>query len=163
VTRQWQRGGGARFQCVRVHHPPHLFERGAVLGPELDEAAADDVLGCVGLRRADRADRDHWSDAAAERRGLRLAPGEDVEDLLRLLGLQHGVAQFGVLALNAVSRQVVQNLQLRGFVDVTSEPVTLQWSPLLSFLGLFVAGLAVMAWMLSRVIAAARRAPAPAR
>jgi len=68
-----------------------------------------------------------------------------------------GLAQFGVLALNAVSRQVVQNLQLRRFVDVTSEPVTLQWSPLLSFLALFVAGLAVIAWMLSKVVAAERR------
>jgi hypothetical protein len=68
-----------------------------------------------------------------------------------------GLAQFGVLALNAVSRQVVQNLQLRRFVDVTSEPVTLQWSPLLCFLALFVAGLAVVAWMLSKVVAAERR------
>jgi hypothetical protein len=81
----------------------------------------------------------------------------------RALAWTIGFAQFGVLALNAVSRQVVQNLQLRGFVDVTSEPVTLQWSPLLSFLGLFVAGLAVMAWMLSRVIAATRRGPAHGR
>jgi hypothetical protein len=64
-----------------------------------------------------------------------------------------GIAQFGVLALNAVSRQVVQNLQLSPFVDVASEPVSLQWSPLLSFLALFVAGLAVIIWMLSRAAA----------
>jgi hypothetical protein len=72
-----------------------------------------------------------------------------------------GIAQFGVLALNAVSRQVVQNLQLGRFVDVVSEPVNLQWSPLLSFLVLFVAGLAVIIWMLRKAAAAGRRRLAP--
>jgi hypothetical protein len=72
-----------------------------------------------------------------------------------------GIAQFGVLALNAVSRQVVQNLQLDRFVDVVSEPVSLQWSPLLSFLVLFVAGVAVIIWMLSKAVAAGRRRLAP--
>jgi hypothetical protein len=67
-----------------------------------------------------------------------------------------GLAQFGVLALNAVSRQLVQNLQLEGFVDVVREPVSLQWSPLLSFLLLFVMGLAVIIWMLSKAAAAGR-------
>jgi hypothetical protein len=71
-----------------------------------------------------------------------------------------GSAQFAVLALNAVSRQVVQNLQLDRFVDVATEPVSLQWSPLLLFLALFVAGLVVIAWMLSKT-AAARRSDLP--
>jgi hypothetical protein len=74
----------------------------------------------------------------------------------RALTLAVGIAQFGVLALNAVSRQLVQNLQLDRFVDVASEPVTLQWSPLLSFLALFVIGLAVIAWMLNKTVAALR-------
>jgi hypothetical protein len=66
------------------------------------------------------------------------------------------IAQLGVLALNAVSRQVVQNLQLDRFVDVVSEPVSLQWSPLLSFLLLFVIGLAVIIWMLTKAATAGR-------
>jgi hypothetical protein len=71
-----------------------------------------------------------------------------------------GGAQLAVLALNAVSRQVVQNLQLDRFVDVAAEPVSLQWSPLLLFLALFVTGLAVIAWMLSKT-AAVRRGDLP--
>jgi hypothetical protein len=62
-----------------------------------------------------------------------------------------GAAQVGVLAANGISRQVVQNAELRRFLDVTSETVRMQWSPLLVFLILFVAGLAVVAWMVRRV------------
>lgn len=71
------------------------------------------------------------------------------------------VAQLGVLAVNAISRQVVQNLNLKGFgqqkfFDVSAQPVHVQWSPLLVFLALFVAGLGVIGWMIAQVI----RAPA---
>jgi hypothetical protein len=73
-----------------------------------------------------------------------------------------GVAQFGVLALNATSRQVVQNIELRRFVDVTAEPLNIQWSPLVVFLLLFVGGLIVVGWMVSKALAAGRQ-PAAAR
>jgi hypothetical protein len=58
------------------------------------------------------------------------------------------LAQFLALALNATSRQIVQNAELRPFLDVTAEPVQIQWSPLILFLLLLVLGLGIIAWML---------------
>lgn len=72
------------------------------------------------------------------------------------LALATGVSQFGVLAFNAISRQVVQNAELSQFLDVAAEPVKMQWSPLILFLVLFVAGLGVVTWMISRLVAAGR-------
>jgi len=80
--------------------------------------------------------------------------------LRRGLGFAAAFAQFDVLAFNAVSRQVVQNLELRPFLDAAAEPVHMQWSPLLLFLALFVSGLAVILWMVRKVIAAAPSTPA---
>jgi hypothetical protein len=68
-----------------------------------------------------------------------------------------GLAQFGVLALNAISRQALQNFDVLRYVDITAEPVKMQWSPLILFLVLFVAGLSVVAWMVSKVIAVERQ------
>lgn len=73
-----------------------------------------------------------------------------------------GLLQVVVLALNAISRQVVQNAELRRFLDVTAERLQIQWSPLVLFLLLFVAGLGVVAWMIARALEASRQ-PAPAR
>lgn len=73
------------------------------------------------------------------------------------LALAVGLAQLGVLALNATSRQVVQNAELRPYLDVAAEQVKTQWSPLVVFLGLFVAGLAAIAWMVSKMVAASRK------
>ncbi len=77
----------------------------------------------------------------------------------RGLALLIGLAQFGALALHAISRQVVQNLELAPYLDVTAETVNLQWSPLILFLALFAAGLGVIVWMISQV-AKAHRQPA---
>lgn len=77
------------------------------------------------------------------------------------LALLTGLAQFGVLAQFAIVRQVVQNVELSPFLDVTAEPVHTQWSTLLLFLGLFVVGLGVVIWMLSKAVAAERRPVAP--
>ena len=68
-----------------------------------------------------------------------------------------GLAQFGVLALNAISRQALQNFDVLRYIDITAEPVKMQWSPLILFLVLFVAGLSVVAWMVSKVIAVERQ------
>ncbi len=62
------------------------------------------------------------------------------------------LAQLGVLAINAISRQVVQNLELVPVFKVAEVPVNTQWSPLLVFLLLFVAAVLVVAWMLWQVI-----------
>lgn len=76
--------------------------------------------------------------------------------MTRALALVTALAQAGVVGLNAISRQVVQNAELRRFVDVTTEPVNLQTSPLIVFLLLFVAGLVVVGWMVSKALVAAR-------
>ena len=69
-----------------------------------------------------------------------------------------GIAQVGVLALNAASRQIVQNTELKKFIDISAEQVNMQWSPMITFLVLFVAGLGVVVWMVSKVIAAEKQA-----
>jgi len=62
------------------------------------------------------------------------------------------LAQFGVLAVNAVSRQAVQNINLGKYLDVSSQPLDVQWSPLILFLVVFVLGLAVVGWMLAQIV-----------
>ena len=62
-----------------------------------------------------------------------------------------GIAQFGVLGINAASRQLVQQVELAPYFDVTRQPVETQWSPLVIFLAAFVLGLAVIAWMIYQV------------
>ena len=59
--------------------------------------------------------------------------------------------QFGVLGVNAVSRQMVQNLNLEPFLDVWAQPVAVQWGPLVMFLVVFVVGLVVIGWMIAQV------------
>jgi len=61
------------------------------------------------------------------------------------------LAQFGVLAINAISRQVVQNVNLAGYLDVSAQPSAVQWGPLAGFLIVFVLGLGVVAWMLAQL------------
>ncbi|MCL6641739.1 MAG: hypothetical protein K6T71_00235 [Candidatus Bipolaricaulota bacterium] len=77
--------------------------------------------------------------------------------ITQALAILTGLAQFGVLALNAISRQIVQNIELGKFLDVTAEPVNLQLSPLIVFLVLFVAGLGVVVWMVGKVWQAERQ------
>jgi hypothetical protein len=67
------------------------------------------------------------------------------------------VLQFIALALNAVCRQLVQNAELKPFIDVAAAPLDIQWSPLILFLLIFVAGLGVVFWMLGKVVEANRR------
>jgi hypothetical protein len=81
--------------------------------------------------------------------------------ITRTLAILTGLAQVGVLALNAISRQIVQNIELSKFLDVTAEPVNLQLSPLIVFLVLFVAGLGVVLWMIEQVRRAERQPTKP--
>jgi hypothetical protein len=62
------------------------------------------------------------------------------------------LCQFGVLALNAVSRQIVQNLNLQRFLDVSAQPTDVQWGPLAMFLIAFAIGLLVVGWMIWQVV-----------
>ena len=62
-----------------------------------------------------------------------------------------GLAQFGVLGINAVSRQIVQNLEIGRHFQVLDQATDVQWSPLVLFLVIFVLGLGVVAWMVAQV------------
>ena len=63
------------------------------------------------------------------------------------------LCQFGVLGINAVSRQVVQNvnLKLNQSLDVSAQPVDVQWGPLAMFLIVLVIGLGVIGWMIVQI------------
>ena len=61
------------------------------------------------------------------------------------------LGQFGVLGVNAASRQVVQNLNLKPYLDVAAQPTDVQWGPLWMFLIAFVIGLGVVGWMIWQV------------
>jgi len=73
-----------------------------------------------------------------------------------------GAAQVAVIAVNAISRQVVQNIELKPFMDAATEPVNMQLSPLVAFLVTFAGGAALMAWMIRTVARQVGAAP-PAR
>jgi hypothetical protein len=62
-----------------------------------------------------------------------------------------GLAQFGVLGINAASRQVVQHLEIRPYYDIVRQPTDVQWSPLVIFLIIFLLGLGLVAWMIQQV------------
>jgi hypothetical protein len=70
--------------------------------------------------------------------------------------------QFLVLGVNAASRQVVQNLELKPYLDVAAQPTNVQWSAVVVFLLLFVAGLGVVAWMVAQVAGASQTEQSPA-
>jgi hypothetical protein len=82
-----------------------------------------------------------------------------MESITRGMVIAVGSTQLLVLASNAISRQVVQNAELGRYFDVTDEVVNTQWSPLIVFLLLFVAGVALIVWMLRQLLIA-RQEPA---
>lgn len=63
-------------------------------------------------------------------------------------------AQVLVIGLNATSRQVVQNIELRGYYDVLAQPTSVEWGPLVMFLVTMVAGLAVIVWLVVQAVRA---------
>ncbi|NUP89802.1 MAG: hypothetical protein HUU25_08290 [Candidatus Sumerlaeia bacterium] len=93
-----------------------------------------------------------------------LAPGAVAVALFTLRGrpvsFGAGVAvaamQVLVLGLNAISRQIAQSAELAPHLDITAEPVRWQWSPMVLFLVLFVAGLGVIAWLVRRAVLESR-------
>lgn len=62
-------------------------------------------------------------------------------------------AQVGVLALNAISRQIVQNIELREVFrpSVSAQPTSPDWGPMALFLVVFVVGVGVLAWLLAQL------------
>ncbi len=62
------------------------------------------------------------------------------------------VAQIAVLAINAVTRQMVQNVELQRYSASLWKETATQWSPMALFLAVFVMGLALIAWMVLQVV-----------
>lgn len=75
----------------------------------------------------------------------------------RRLAALTGFAQFGVIALNAVSRQWVQNMELAPYADLANRPTNVQTGALVAFLTVFAVGLVIVAWMLYKIIQVNRR------
>ncbi len=73
-------------------------------------------------------------------------------------------AQLAVLALNAVSRQIVQNIELRPLFKpgVSAQPVATQWDSLVLFLAALVLGAGVIAWIVVQLLRAGRTPAGPA-
>lgn len=77
---------------------------------------------------------------------LLLARKSERAGVTRSFALLLAMIHLAVLAANAISRQVVQNLELQGYMQSWGEAV--QWSPLISFLVVFILGAALITWML---------------
>jgi hypothetical protein len=83
---------------------------------------------------------------------LLLAARQRGRQLTRPLASLIGLAQLGVLGINAISRQVVQNVELSAYFKVFEQPEAVEYSPLVFFLLVFVAGMGVVAWMIAQVV-----------
>lgn len=69
-----------------------------------------------------------------------------------------GIAQFGVIGLNAVSRQWVQNVEMRPYENLALAPHHTQWTALIIFLVLLTAAMWFSAWLALKLHAAFRQA-----
>jgi len=92
--------------------------------------------------------------------GLREDPDRPQALLTRAGAAMIGAAQLGVLAVNGISRQIVQNLELGRLFEggVSAQPVATDWGPMVMFLAAFVAGLGVLAWIFAQLAKAAPEA-----
>jgi hypothetical protein len=62
-----------------------------------------------------------------------------------------GVVQFGVVLLNAVSRQIVQHLEIGATYNILEQPARVQWAPLAIFLAVAALALFVVGWLIFQV------------
>lgn len=67
-----------------------------------------------------------------------------------LMGIFTAAAQFVVLLVNAITRQVVQNLNLAPYFNPAGDAPNYQWDVLVLFLLLFVGGIVVVWWMVAK-------------
>ncbi|HPZ83849.1 MAG TPA: hypothetical protein PL064_10455, partial [Thermogutta sp.] len=61
-----------------------------------------------------------------------------------------------VLSTNAVSRQLVQNIELTPLVSLNQLATKPDWGPMALFLVSFAIGVGIIAWMLQQVVRAER-------
>jgi hypothetical protein len=82
------------------------------------------------------------------------------KDLTRVAAVVIALAQLVVLAVNAISRQFVQNIELGRLFQpgVSAQPVAVDWGPMVMFLVTFVAGVGVLVWMFAQLGKAAPEA-----
>jgi hypothetical protein len=70
------------------------------------------------------------------------------------------LAQVGVMAVNSVSRQILQNININinvntsgsGTYSILNQATATQWGPLFMFLIVFIIGLVVLGWMIRQVV-----------
>lgn len=75
------------------------------------------------------------------------------------LSVAIGLSQFLVIGANAITRQIVQNAELRQYIDVTAHRVDVQWSSMILFLLLFLVGVGILIWMIMQIQPAKRQPP----
>ena len=69
----------------------------------------------------------------------------------RSLATAVGLLQFGVILFNAVSRQVVQQLEIAPAYDILKQPVNAQWGPMWIFWGVAAVAIVAIVWMVYQV------------
>ena len=84
------------------------------------------------------------------------------KDLTRVAAAAVAAAQLGVLAVNAISRQFVQNIELGRLFQpgVSAQPVEVDWGPMAMFLAAFAAGVGMLVWMFAQLAKASPEASA---
>jgi hypothetical protein len=82
---------------------------------------------------------------------LLLAKASRGGEITRPMASLVGLAQFGVLGINAVSRQIVQNTELNPYYALSQQPVEPQWGSIALFLSAFVVGVLLVVWMIAQV------------
>ena len=76
----------------------------------------------------------------------------------KLRGRSLACALFGadllVVSLWAIARQMIQNAQLKSYLDVSMIPQQVEWSPLIIFLIVFVIGAGVVVYLINKAVQA---------
>jgi len=54
----------------------------------------------------------------------------------------------------SLSRQIVQNVEVGRLYDVSAQPTAVQWGPMAMFLAAFLAGAAVIGWIIAQILKA---------
>ena len=75
----------------------------------------------------------------------------------KFLATMIAIIQFLFLGANAIARQWVQNIEVARYFDVSTEAVHTQWSPMIVFLLLFIAGVAIVIWMVTKIVGVGKR------
>ena len=75
----------------------------------------------------------------------------------KLLVLLLGLFEVMTLTFFAVTRQLIQNGQLSGYLNLKAIPTNLQASPLIAFLITFVFGLGMILWMIHAMAKTAKK------